>query len=310
LQIVHLQYQTAAFRMAGLLHLYPRLFSNPSGPRFVTTFHDLRFPYLFPKAGDRLRQALVWELGRHSAGVVTTNGADAARLAAALGPAVPLAQIPLGATVRLGPPPDEGALAALRARLGLGAGEFVTGHFGFLNRSKGADILFQAAAQARAAGIPLRLLMLGERLGDSDPTNLAYAEGLDRLAAHLKLDPLWTGPLRDEELGAYFALCDVVALPFLDGASLRRTSLQAALLAGRPVISTWPAAEDLAALPEGEGLFYVGRGELGELAGALGRLYGDEGERSKLGAGARRLAARFDWGEIAGQHLGFYERLK
>src|SRR5215207_5610532 len=48
LDVLNLQYQTAAYRMSPWIHVLPRWVK--AAP-IVTTFHDLRFPYLFPKAG-------------------------------------------------------------------------------------------------------------------------------------------------------------------------------------------------------------------------------------------------------------------
>lgn len=48
LDLVNIQFQTAAFSMSPWIHFLPdQLRRIP----VVTTFHDLRVPYLFPKAG-------------------------------------------------------------------------------------------------------------------------------------------------------------------------------------------------------------------------------------------------------------------
>src|SRR3990172_8363906 len=48
--IVHLQYQAAAFGMHAAVNLMPWWLHRRTRARFVTTMHDLRVPYLFPKA--------------------------------------------------------------------------------------------------------------------------------------------------------------------------------------------------------------------------------------------------------------------
>src|SRR5437867_12589279 len=50
--VIHLQYQTAAYGMSPAINALPLLL-RARGVRvhFITTFHDLRAPYLFPKAG-------------------------------------------------------------------------------------------------------------------------------------------------------------------------------------------------------------------------------------------------------------------
>src|SRR5438105_13054936 len=53
--VVHVQYQAAAFGMTLPVHLLPRYFRRRApGRKVFVTFHDLKVPYLFPKAG-RLR---------------------------------------------------------------------------------------------------------------------------------------------------------------------------------------------------------------------------------------------------------------
>src|SRR5262245_54156796 len=48
LDIINLQFQTAAFGMSPWIHFLPDFVRDVP---VVTTFHDLRYPYLFPKAG-------------------------------------------------------------------------------------------------------------------------------------------------------------------------------------------------------------------------------------------------------------------
>src|SRR5687768_10025944 len=74
LDIVNIQYQTAAYAMSPYIHALPDLFRSVP---VVTTFHDLRHPYLFPKAG-KLRDWAVMHLARTSDGCIVTNHEDAA----------------------------------------------------------------------------------------------------------------------------------------------------------------------------------------------------------------------------------------
>jgi glycosyltransferase involved in cell wall biosynthesis len=62
--VVSLQFETAAYGMSPWIHFLPDVLR---GVPVVTTFHDLLFPYLFPKAG-RLRDWIVMRLARASAG--------------------------------------------------------------------------------------------------------------------------------------------------------------------------------------------------------------------------------------------------
>src|SRR5436305_3399732 len=65
---VHIQYQAAAYGMMPPIHLLPRYLRPRQAKRkVVVTYHDLRVPYLFPKAGS-LRQRAVFYLGSSADG--------------------------------------------------------------------------------------------------------------------------------------------------------------------------------------------------------------------------------------------------
>src|SRR3954447_8995202 len=79
--IVHIQYQTGAFGMHPAITLLPRwLRRMRHRPRVVVTAHDLRLPYLLPKAG-LLRRWVTRRLVADADAVIVTNAADQARLA-------------------------------------------------------------------------------------------------------------------------------------------------------------------------------------------------------------------------------------
>jgi glycosyltransferase involved in cell wall biosynthesis len=118
--IVHIQYQSAAYGLRAEVNLLPwrlrRLRGRPPGHGAhlctLTTFHDLRFPYLFPKAGP-LRHQAVLALARQSDASVVTNPADWVRLQAA-GLAYKLHPIPIGSNIRASRRPTTSATASGR----------------------------------------------------------------------------------------------------------------------------------------------------------------------------------------------------
>ena len=78
--VVHIQYQSAAYGLHPAVNLLPvRLATRKKRPAVVVTFHDLKFPYLFPKAGP-LRWQSVLRLARDADASVVTNPADWVRL--------------------------------------------------------------------------------------------------------------------------------------------------------------------------------------------------------------------------------------
>ncbi len=319
-EVAHVQYQTGAFGMHPAIDFAPRFLAahlaknfrgtEPgSGVRFVTTFHDLRPPYLFPKAG-RIREWVTRELACASAAAIATNDADSARLATwrvRRG-----ALIPIGSNVTTTPPPDYDR-AAWRARLGVHPAEMLIGYFGFLNASKGGETLVRALAQIADA----KLVMIGGQTGASDPTDAAYLARVKNLIADLGLGArvIWTEHAAAEIVSAHFRATDVCALPYCDGASYRRGTLMAALAHGCAIITTRaanaPASEPvrLPALRAGENCLLVPPNDPGALAAELERARHAPALRAQIGAGALALAQHFTWDQIARQHLDLYRKI-
>lgn len=118
LEVVNLQYQAAAFNMRSPAISYLPWRLKSIAPT-VVTFHDLRVPYLFPKAGG-LREAAVRGLAHRAQGCIATNPADDRRLLAWAGG--PVRQIPIGSNIEVYEPNH---VEIAEARIGLGVGEMV-----------------------------------------------------------------------------------------------------------------------------------------------------------------------------------------
>jgi glycosyltransferase involved in cell wall biosynthesis len=312
--IVDIQYQAAIYHMrVPAINLLPwRLRRQAGSPPIVATYHDLKPPYLFPKAGP-LRPWVVRALARHSQAAILTNAEDLN--AAGTWPFVrqagdrpALHHIPIGSNIAVAPPAGF-ERAAWRARQGYRAEDFVWAYFGFLNESKGGETLVHALARAQiqshdAAPVPCHLLMIGGRAGSSDPTNQAYAAYVERLIAQSGLADRVrsTGYVSSEEVSAALLSADVVVLPYRDGISFRRGSLHAALAHGCPVVSTTPRVP-LPELRDGENVLLVPPEDPEALSQAVLRLYRDPGLRRRIGDGARALAQQFTWEHIARRTL-------
>lgn len=316
--LVHLQYQTAAFAMSPIINALPVLL-RAHGVRapFVTTFHDFRPPYLFPKAGP-LRTLANYLLLSASQGTIFVDPADLSRAHASR----EAAWIPIGSNVPSLPPGDR---SAGRRRFGIDGGDLVLGFFGFINASKGVDVLLRAAARLKDGGLPVRVLLIGESLGASDPTNRATASAMLALAHSLGIGEsvTITGPLSAEEVSTTLALADLAVLPYVDGASLSRGSLLACLAHGLPVVTTPPRAQpgfparhrimpfdDPARFRIDEQVvFFTPVGDDAALAARIHDLAHDTHTRADRGAAARAFAAPLQWSAIADATAAFYGRL-
>lgn len=300
--IINIQYQTAAFSMSPWIHFLP---ARSRQTPVVTTFHDLRFPYLFPKAGP-LRPWIVRHLARTSNGAIVTNHEDALQLRSLSRCAL----IPIGSNI-LAPLPATYEHEAWRQQHGIPHDAFVIAFFGLINRSKGLIPLLHALHQLAGEDVSIRLLMVGGVPGSSDRENRSHQEEIKALIHQLDLEGriIDLGFIDDVEVAAALNAADVVALPFLDGASYRRGSLMAALYYGAAIVTTTPAVP-IAAFQDETNMLLVPPGDALALASALRRLRDDAKLRHRLKAGARALASQFSWEAIAEQTLDFFERIR
>jgi glycosyltransferase involved in cell wall biosynthesis len=310
--VVHIQYQAAAYAMHPAINLLPwrlrRLGAHR--PLSAVTFHDLKVPYLLPKAGP-LRRWVVNELARRSDAAITTNREDFERLEQELG--FPPALIPIGSNITPELPPDYDR-DAWRARWGVGREDLLLCFFGFVNARKGVDTLLQALGfLASDPGGPSnpKLLMIGGKTGASDPTNVAYLDEIEALIARLDLEDrvLWTGYVPPEEVSASFAAADLCVLPYRDGVSFLHGTLHAALVHGVPVVTTRPRVT-LPELQHEGNIYLVPTEQPEELAAAIARLAAAPDLRHTLAAGAQALSADFRWDKIAADTLDLYRSLR
>jgi glycosyltransferase involved in cell wall biosynthesis len=280
----------------------------------LTTFHDLRFPYLFPKAGP-LRWQAVLALARGSDASVITNPADWIRLAdTSLGPR--LLPIPIGSNIRKEPPADFDR-DRQRAAWGGGPDDWLLSYFGFLNANKGGETLVRTLAELVRAGKPARLLMVGGKVGSSDATNLAYLERVEDLIRELEVDDRvqWTGFTGPNEVSANLMAADCAVLPYREGASLRHGSLMATLAHGLPILTTETPLGVRAAqgvfpmLCDGENARLVPPEDPTRMAAAVGEVMSDAILRARLASAALELSHHFEWDTIARQHLKAYDHL-
>jgi len=133
-KLIHIQYQTGAFKMHPAINFLPRRMrrKNPH-LRWVTTFHDLLPPYLFPKAGP-LRDRVTRILATDSDVSIATNERDLERLTIEHRLARRVSMIPIGSNL---PDIDEIDRRAIRGRIGIEDPEQVAiGFFGFLSEDK------------------------------------------------------------------------------------------------------------------------------------------------------------------------------
>ncbi len=323
LEVLNIQYEPVAYAMrVGVNFLVSPWVRRRVRVPIVTTFHDLLVPYLFPKAGS-LRWRVVEYLARHSDAVIVTNGEDRARLSnlqphptgalsnggASQSPITNLQTIPIGSNID----PDqvgEFSQMAERARWNVKLDEYLLGYFGFLNLSKGGSDLMQALKALGEAGLPVKLLLIGGRTGSSDPENAVYAAQVDRLIelADVQGRVISTGYLDARDVSRALLACDVLVLPYVDGASLRRGSLLAAIAHGRAIVTTEPRYP-IEGLMHEQSAVFVPPNDPAALANAIRRVLLDASLRGQLERGAREAARLYTWDRIAAQTVAVLQHV-
>ena len=301
---VHVQFQTAAYGMHPAINALP-YFLRRHGLRAAWTYHDLRVPYLFPKAGARLRNWVTRLPLRAADAVVVTNQSDWESVQGQVQRGQ-LHRIPIGSDIESRQFSAEERVQRRAAR-GYGSEELVLGYFGFLNASKGGLTLIETVASLAGKGRDVHLLMIGERVGASDRTNFRYLQRVEAAISEHGLDGRvqWTGHQSDAEVAADFSAIDVLVMPYEDGMSMRRSTLTAALANGCAIVTTHPQ-DPTPELRADSDLLLVPPRDPAATAAAVRRIAEDPRLAESLRANSRKAARQFSWEVIAARHLEMY----
>jgi glycosyltransferase involved in cell wall biosynthesis len=178
----------------------------------------------------------------------------------------------------------------VRARWNIPLDALAIGWFGLLTRDKGADVLRDAVRIARAHR-PVALVVIGDT-GDRQ-------EAADLAADLRSVSPsaVFTGPLAGDDVGALLASVDVVALPFAEGVSDRRTSYLGARAQGAYVVATAATRRGYQA---DSNTFFISPGDAVALADAI--LMSPERAR-------RPMDLAWTWTSVATAHDKLYRSL-
>ncbi len=199
--------------------------------------------------------------------------------------------------------PDETGVAALRAELGIGAGDVVALCVGRMVPKKGFDVLIRALATPALRERPVFGVMVGEGDDKAAWQQLALDLGV---AERLR----WVGNVPKTAIGRYYNMADVLAMPSVsrpaDGLNV---CVLDAMSCGKPVVGTTVAGNPLAIVNEETGLL-IAEQDADALAGALARLADDPALRRRMGAASRaRIENELGWPHLARRYIRHFETL-
>jgi glycosyltransferase involved in cell wall biosynthesis len=168
---------------------------------------------------------------------------------------------------------------------------------GRLSHNKGLDLLIQAFAQVRAAGIDALLVLVG-------PDDEGLTSRLSQLASSLGVqkEVVFTGMLSGDELKAALSSAAVWALP--SKSENFATAVVEALAAGVPVVVSH--AVNLAPKIEAEQAGVVCERTPDAFAAAISSLLESSEYRSAIGARAREFARSYDWARVGDRLVEMY----
>jgi glycosyltransferase involved in cell wall biosynthesis len=200
----------------------------------------------------------------------------------------------------LQPRPDG---AALRARLGIGPQEFVVGLVSSLVAHEGVGTLLAAVRLMRDEGAPVRALIVGD-----GPERAA----LERQAADLGINAIFTGRVPMSRVREYHAVLDVFVVPRNpDRVCQLVTPLKPveAMASGLPVVVSAVHALGEIVKDNVTGMLAAPQ-DAAALADRLRQLMARPDLRQELGANAREWVARDrTWGHNAERYRAAYARL-
>jgi len=210
--------------------------------------------------------------------------------------------IPVGTGVRVVPMTIEERNAE-RARLGIGADDFLLGSFGTMHVDRHYDTLFRTLHRMIDRHPRLRFAIIGA-YREEHP----YYRFLKKWIADLRLDPyiVWTGYGNEEAVSRWLSLLDLYVMTDVRGASGRKSSLIAALGHGLPIVST-RGRDTPPDFIDGENMALVEVDDEQALSDRIERLVQDTTERNRLRAGASDLfSSCFAWESIAQETIEVY----
>lgn len=302
INIVHIQYPSSRFRRTIALAFLP-LFIKLISPKtkVIITLHEFSISYPI----NRLRQLV---LGLFSDKVVVSDAKEFKQLAGSWPGAFiknKLVVIPIGSNIDAYEADAEIKEKFFKEHR-LDSKAVIISFFGFIHKNKGVEILLNTLAVLKNKKIPIFLMLIGELKPDNP-----YHRRIQHLIDSLGLEDSFylTGYCTANEASGFLSMSNLCVLPFLDGATFRRTTLITAISHGLAVITTKAEGYVPEGFIDGSNIVLVPVNDKKALVEAITSLGQDNALRKKIGTAAREFSERFSWDKIAARHIELYKNL-
>ena len=175
------------------------------------------------------------------------------------------------------------------------------GFFGFINGVKRLDILFNSFKIIKNQ-IPVACLRLIGAFDKNDLDVKKWSQWAEKEGLAEAIE--WCGPQSRELSSQKIQECELMLLPFSDGASPRRGSLQAALSLSKALLTSKPVSDE----PKLLGLTFMQSTEAKDWAQQAIAILKDEDLRHKLEKRSLEISQKFSWETMAESHLQIYNQ--
>jgi glycosyltransferase involved in cell wall biosynthesis len=217
-----------------------------------------------------------------------------------------LVQIPIGSNIHPVEVDTDKIRSEINGKYGISNNTTLLINFGFPHPWKGLETLCEALKRLSKEG-HYRLLILGG-ITDRDMDYRYKLKGLIRKLG-IEKEVIWIDGLNEGEVSGILQASDMAVLPYVDGISIRRGTLMAAMAHGLPIVSTFPRVE-CSYFKNGENVILVKPGDKVALAEAIERLSRNRQLRDKLSTNIVALAIGFDWDRITENMIEVYSGIQ
>jgi glycosyltransferase involved in cell wall biosynthesis len=295
--ILHIQYQEGMYGGDPAIGFLPwALAARGLRPAIVTTLHDMTRPSRRPKLGGRLAfESLVYG----SQKLTVSNDLEFRGLARRPGIRPRLSVVSVGSNIELRTLPPE-QRSSLRASVSRKEDAFLIAHFGLVRPDKGLETLIDAMTELRQRSVCVELLVIGGT-GEIESLERQHAYGLDEVVHFL-------GHREESEVSQLLQACDLAVLPFVDGASANRTTINAALSHGLPLLTTRGPGTP-ARFKDGTIALIASPPDSDTLSQAIEDLSRQPEKRESMAMRGRELAARDSHSAIAQRIADIYKEV-